>query len=308
MIAFHLSTILYTFLSHFILLSAAAVYEVIDWIPHDVTSFTQGFTLGPFSNKNNVVLYESTGLYGQSKVRSINVTTGEVIRSVSLESTFFGEGLVYNSVNDTLIQLTWKERTGFIYDPYTLKEIGRFSFETFQNQGWGITQNSLTKELIVSDGSSFLHFWDPLTLQELRRVQVKRLSTNVAVPSLNELEYVNGYIFANIWKSNEIIAIDPLSGLVQVTYDLSNLMSGNDYSAGVLNGISISDDKTDEIFITGKRWDKIFRIKLAESKPSLESSSDWSSSNQNDLFQLLTFDPMTRTILCITIVAILIMK
>mmetsp|Transcript_12729 Transcript_12729/g.19198 ORF Transcript_12729/g.19198 Transcript_12729/m.19198 type:complete len:460 (-) Transcript_12729:358-1737(-) len=232
------------------------VYEVLEVLPHDHTSFTQGLTY------YNGMLYESTGLWGQSKVRRLDPVTGNVLASVDVDSVYFGEGMTYNTVNNTLIQITWRQKTGFVYDPETLKVIKEFTYSTRKGEGWGITQDPNTKLLIVSDGSRFLHFWDPLTLEEKKRVEVKRKDGS-AVPKLNELEFVHGRVFANIWYADEIVSIDPETGIVEESYDFSELWPKSERNTGsdVFNGISVTDVEN-ELWVTGKKWANLYRIKI----------------------------------------------
>lgn len=231
-------------------------YEVIEVLHHDRASFTQGLTY------HDGKLYESTGLKGRSKLRRLNPTTGRVEVSYDLDGNLFGEGLTYNSVDDTLIQITWKAGKGFIYDSETFEVIKEFEFTTTRNEGWGITQDTSTSELIVSDGSSFLHFWNPESLQEIRKVEVKR-EDGTAVNNLNELEFISGRVFSNIWHKDEIIAIDPHTGLIRESYDFSELWPKSKRPRGtdVLNGISITDVQN-ELFITGKLWERLYRVRI----------------------------------------------
>lgn len=212
---------------------------------------------------SNGVLYESTGLYGQSKVRKLDYITGDVIASVDLESQYFGEGMTVTD-NNTLIQITWKEQQGFVYDATTLERIRGFTYSTTTNEGWGITYIPNVKQLVVSDGSNMLHFWDATinNFAELKRIPIRRKDGS-SVTSINELEYYHGYILANIWFSDTILKIHPETGLIEHEYDFSTLWPPEERvgNGDVLNGISISD-KEDELFVTGKLWPKIYRIRL----------------------------------------------
>jgi glutamine cyclotransferase len=212
---------------------------------------------------SNGILFESTGLYGQSKVRKLDYTTGEVIASVDLGRQYFGEGMTVTD-NNTLIQITWKEQQGFVYDATTLEQIGGFTYSTTSNEGWGITYIPHVKQLVVSDGSNMLHFWDATvnTFPELKRIPVQR-KDGTSVNSINELEYYHGYILANIWYSDTILKIHPETGLIEHEYDFSTLWPPEERvgNGDVLNGISISD-KDDELFVTGKLWPKIYRVRL----------------------------------------------
>ena len=173
--------------------------------------FSQGLSYG-----NDGKLYETTGLYGQSKVRRINPLTFEVELSVDINDKFFGEGSAYYldaDGNGRLIQITWQEQTGFIYDSETLQKVHEFNFTTTppSHEGWGITYDASKQEFIVSDGSTFLYFWDRDTLVEQRKVEVTRLDGSYQ-DRLNELEYMDGIVCCNIWYSDEIICVDPTTG------------------------------------------------------------------------------------------------
>jgi glutamine cyclotransferase len=173
---------------------------------------SQGLSYGPN------YIYETTGLYGSSKLRKIKPETFEVEQSVDIDRKYFGEGSTYytdSQGNGRIIEITWKEQTGFIYDADTLEVIKVFTYTTTApgNEGWGITFNPTTYEFVVSDGSSYLYFWDADTLQEKRKVEVTRmLGTNKPQRMLNELEYMDGLICCNIWHADEIICVNPEDG------------------------------------------------------------------------------------------------
>lgn len=217
-------------------------------------SYRQGLTF------SNGVLFESTGQYGHSKVRKLDSTTGDVLASVDLDGQYFGEGMALTDDN-TLVQITWKEQQGFVYNATTLERTGEFTYSTNTNEGWGITYIPQSKQLVVSDGSDMLHFWDN-NFQEIKRIPIRRKDGS-SVAFINELEYHHGWILANIWYSDIIIKIHPETGLVEHEYDFSTLWPQQERTGGedVLNGISISD-KDDELFVTGKLWPKIYRIRL----------------------------------------------
>eukprot|EP00551_Chaetoceros_affinis_P015394 CAMPEP_0203714506 /NCGR_PEP_ID=MMETSP0091-20130426/71120_1 /ASSEMBLY_ACC=CAM_ASM_001089 /TAXON_ID=426623 /ORGANISM="Chaetoceros affinis, Strain CCMP159" /LENGTH=335 /DNA_ID=CAMNT_0050592579 /DNA_START=25 /DNA_END=1029 /DNA_ORIENTATION=+ len=225
---------------------------------HDKTHFTQGLT---YSKKSDI-LFESNGLYSYSSLCRLNPDTGEALLCKSIESNLFAEGMqVYtNSTdndndNERLIQITWKARKGFIYDASTLERISEFTFSTTQNEGWGICYDEANNEFIVSDGSNVLHFWDGVTLEEKRRVEVYRHNGNKA-NSMNELEFVNGKVLANVWYHDVILVIDPVTGVCESEYDFSHLWpkaERRQFGADVLNGISISKDDG-ILYITGKKW------------------------------------------------------
>lgn len=223
-------------------------YRVVHVYPHDPRAFTQGLIyLGGH-------LYESTGLRGQSSLRMEDLDSGKILQYADMPAQYFGEGLT--NWGSTLIQLTWQSHTAFIYD--------RFSFRvqrTFQypGEGWGLTQDG--KDLILSDGTAALRFLDPATFREVRRITVK--SQGVPVTKLNELEYVHGEIYANIWYTDRIARISPQTGAVLGWIDLSGLLAPNERTdpGEVLNGIAY-DAQHDRLFVTGKLWPKVFEIRV----------------------------------------------
>ena len=187
-------------------------FTVIEQVKHDPSSFTQGISYG-----DDGIIYETTGLYHQSKVRRINPETFEVEKSVNLEGRFFGEGSTFfrdKDGNPRLIEITWREQTGYIWNADTLEKISEFKYTTTPsggNQGWGITYDTSKEEFIVSDGSVYLYFWDRDTLQEKRKVAVKRFNGKQQ-DELNELEFMDGLVCCNIWHDDTIICVDPVSG------------------------------------------------------------------------------------------------
>ena len=229
-------------------LETQMTYEVLNAFPHDPDSFTQGLIF------LDGVLYESSGLYGESSLRMVDLATGEVQRLASLPDEVFGEGLT--DWDDTLVQLTWREGTGFVYSRDDFTQLAQFSYET---EGWGLTQDG--EQLIMSDGSSTLFFLDPETHTVLSTVQVS--DEGAPVTMLNELEYIRGEIFANIWQTDTIVRIDPETGAVKGWIDLSGLLPEEErtYTTNVLNGIAY-DPETDRLFVTGKRWSKLYEIRL----------------------------------------------
>ncbi len=237
--------------------SASALYtiksvSVIRSYPHSKDAFTQGLV---FYNGN---LYEGTGLYGRSSLRKIDLRTGRVEKIHDLPRDLFGEGITV--LNDLIYQLTWKAMTGIIYDIEDFNIVGYFDYPF---EGWGITNDG--KSLIISNGTDRLFFYDPVSLEQTRVITVSY--NGRAVNLLNELEYINGKIYANIWKSNKIISVDPGTGKVINWYDLSNLhyMVKAGGKVGVLNGIAF-DKQKGRIFVTGKLWPKVFEIKLLDSR------------------------------------------
>ena len=193
-----------------ITLADGVQYEILEVMPHDRSSFTQGLTL----NTDNGMLYESVGLYGKSKVRMLDPKTGSVIKSVNMNSRYFAEGMTYIG-DDKLIQITWKARRGFVYNATTLATISSFSFTTTVNQGWGITFVPRDRMLIVSDGSDNLHFWDVdnLGVDKKPRVRVTRQNPNHSARNLNELEFYGGKIIANVWHQDILLVINPETGV-----------------------------------------------------------------------------------------------
>jgi glutamine cyclotransferase len=223
--------------------------QVVASYPHDPAAFTQGLVFA------GGLLYEGTGLYGESSLRRVRLADGEVLQQVDLESRFFGEGIAL--LRGRIFQLTWREGTGFIYDLESLEKIGEF---TYPGEGWGLTTDGTY--LIMSDGSSLLRFLDPETLEPVGTLQVR--SSRGEVTLLNELEYINGEIWANIWLSSVICRIDPQSGQVLGWIDLQQLSAaereGNP-GADVLNGIAW-DAEAERIFVTGKLWSRVYEIRL----------------------------------------------
>jgi glutaminyl-peptide cyclotransferase len=225
-------------------------YEVAHVYPHDPLAFTQGlFYLNGF-------LYESTGLEGQSSIRKVRPETGEVIQKHDVPEAYFGEGIV--NWNDSLLELTWTTQVGFVYDlaSFSLRREFRYPGE-----GWGLTQDG--KRIIMSDGSAQLRFWDPRTLLETGRITVT--SDGAPVDRLNELEWVRGEIYANVWQSDRIARIDPASGKVTGWIDCKGLLSAADRTGqeDVMNGIAY-DAKGGRLFVTGKKWPKLFEIRLVK--------------------------------------------
>jgi len=231
-------------------------FEVLETLPHDPTCFTQGLSY------NNGILYESTGLNGKSKVRRLDATTLDVIQSIDIPREYFGEGITYH--NGNLIQITWKKKTGFVYDANDLSLLLDFPFETERMEGWGITHDASNNRFIVSDGSQYLHFWDDQTLEEVgERVKVWRLDGRTA-RAMNELEFWRGKVLANVWYEDTILVINADTGVVESEYDFSSLWPKHERKkegADVLNGISISQDE-DVLFVTGKFWKYLFKVRL----------------------------------------------
>ncbi|HEU0097348.1 MAG TPA: glutaminyl-peptide cyclotransferase [Allosphingosinicella sp.] len=223
-------------------------YRVVREYPHDPAAFTQGLVY--LDGK----LYESTGLNRQSTVREVRLEDGQVLRSVSIAPQYFGEGLV--NWGSELLSLTWQDGIGFRWNRADLKPKGSFRYE---GEGWGLTQDG--KHIILSDGTDQLRFLDPATMREEKRVAVTYKGQ--PVERLNELEWVKGEIFANIWMGRRIARIDPKSGIVKGWIDLTQLAleNANGDPDAVLNGIAY-DSRGDRLFVTGKNWPKLFEIDI----------------------------------------------
>ena len=223
-------------------------YKIVKTYPHDTAAFTEGLVF------NNGVLYESTGTFksSPSSLRQVNLETGEVQQEILLSSQYFGEGLTV--VDDALIQLTWQSHIGFIYDKETFGLQGNFSYDT---EGWGLTYNG--SELIMSDGSSNLYLLNPTTFQKTGQVNVH--DGNTSITNINELEYVNGDVYANIWMQQKIAIINPQTGAVKGWIDLTGIYQSNNVDE-VLNGIAY-DSSTGRLFVTGKDWPNLYQITIA---------------------------------------------
>jgi len=226
-------------------------FRVVDSYPHDPTAFTQGLCFV------DGTLYESTGLLGQSSLRRVDLTTGAVQQERRLAADVFGEGVTGHG--DKIVQLTWQSHVGYVYDRQTLALLRQFSYET---EGWGITWDG--RRLIMSDGTATLYFLDPTTFEVTGSIQV-HTPDGQPVTGLNELEYVNGEVYANVWQTDRLVRIAPASGIVTGWIDLAGLLGPQfrTQPVDVLNGIAY-DAKNDRIFVTGKLWPLIFEIKLVQ--------------------------------------------
>jgi len=226
-------------------------YLVVNVYPHDHLAFTQGLA---FRDS----LYEGTGQNGASSIRRVKLETGDVLQIRYLSSLYFGEGITI--WEDKILQLTWRDNVGFIYDWVTFDSLGCFYYPT---EGWGLTHDGT--RLIMSDGTDRLRFWDPVTFLPVDSIQVYevRPDTTLPVTGLNELEYINGKIYANVYMTERIAVISPDSGKVEAFIDLQGLLSPEDLmqhpDAGVLNGIAY-DEVGGRLFVTGKYWPKLFEI------------------------------------------------
>ena len=225
-------------------------FEVVNSFPHDPQAFTQGLVF------HEGVLLESTGLEGRSTLRRVELQTGKVLQKVDVAPYFFAEGLTL--FGGRLYQLTWKGEKGFIYDPQTFQKTGEFKYE---GEGWGLTHDG--ESLILSDGTDRLRFLDPEGHQVRRDLSVT--DRGRPVEELNELEYVRGEIYANVWHQNRIARIDPRTGRVRGWIDLSGLLRPGEAASpeAVLNGIAY-DEGGDRLFVTGKLWPKLFEIRLKQ--------------------------------------------
>ena len=237
-------------------------YEILEEMQHDKKSFTQGLTY----NTDNGMLYESVGLYKKSKIRQLDPTTGEVLKSVDMDPKFFAEGMAYINGEDKLVQITWKAKTGFVYNATTLETISSYSFTTTVDEGWGITYDPRDRTLVVSDGSEYLHFWDPDNpgIDKKERVKVIRQNPKDDAKELNELEFVNGRIIANVWYKDILLVINPETGECEDEYEFKDLWPKSERKhdgADVLNGVSVSGEDG-VLYVTGKLWKKMFRLKL----------------------------------------------
>jgi glutamine cyclotransferase len=227
-------------------------FEVINTYPHDITSYTQGLEF------KDGILYESTGQYGESKLRKINFKTAEVIDQVELDDQYFGEGLTI--LNDRIYQLTWQKKVGFIYDVNSLEKLKTFNYST-SVEGWGICNDG--KSLYKSDGTEKIWMLDPETLTEESFIQA--YTNKGKVVGLNELEWVNGKIYANRYQKDGVAIINPTNGAVIGVIDFSSLKTKvkQHPKLDVLNGIAWNSE-TQTLFVTGKRWDTLFEVKLIE--------------------------------------------
>jgi glutamine cyclotransferase len=222
-------------------------YHVVRSYPHDPAAFTQGLIV------RDGFFYEGTGMNGQSGIRKVKIETGEVVQSKPLASTYFGEGIT--DWKDSLIEITWQSEVGFVYDLATFEQKKTFSYV---GEGWGLTHDDT--RIIMSDGSAELRFLDPATLKETGRITVR--DANGPVKNLNELEYVKGEIFANVWQTDRVVRISPKDGHVTGWIDLKGLLTPAQRArTDVLNGIAY-DASGDRLFVTGKWWPKVFEITL----------------------------------------------
>jgi glutamine cyclotransferase len=222
-------------------------YEIVHTYRHDPLAYTQGLVY------MDGVLYEGTGLEEESTIRKVKLETGEVLQKRDVPGVF-GEGIIL--WKDRLYELTWRHQIGFIYDAKTFEPRGRFEYP---GEGWGLTLDG--KRIIMSDGTAQLRFWDPETLKETGRITVT--DDGRPVDQLNELEFIKGEVWANVYQTNRIARIDPATGKITGWVDLSGLLKPEDRNdlTDVLNGIAY-DASGDRVFVTGKRWPKLFEIRV----------------------------------------------
>lgn len=227
-------------------------YEVVKVWPHDVKAFTQGLLF----YKGSVL--ESTGQYGESSLREVELETGKVSKRIAVPAMYFAEGLAV--MGDRAYQLTWQHRKGFVYDADTFQLQKEFSYE---GEGWGLTTDGAS--LILSDGTARLRFLDPKTFLVTRTIEVTR--DGQPVVHLNELEYIHGEIFANVWQTDLVVRIDPATGAVRGVVDFSGLLPAAQRgpSTDVFNGIAY-DSANDRLIVTGKNWPHLYEVRLKAKK------------------------------------------
>lgn len=225
-------------------------YSIVAVFPHDAEAFTQGLVY------ENGVFFEGTGLYGKSSLRRVIPETGVVAQQTDLAKEYFGEGIAV--VGNRIIQLTWREHVAFVYDKDSFERIGQFNYSS---EGWGLAYDGA--RLILSDGTQKLHFLDPDTYQETGVIQVRDGSQYIT--RLNELEFIDGELYANVWQTDLIARIDPATGTVTGWINLAGLLesAGQSRAPDVLNGIAY-DAAADRLFVTGKKWPYLFEIDLVE--------------------------------------------
>jgi glutamine cyclotransferase len=225
-------------------------YKVVNSYPHDKRAFTQGLFYDSGS------LFESTGQETESSLREVELSTGRVIRQLNIDPSLFGEGITL--CKGRIFQVTWTNKVGFVYEKETFKQVNKIYYPT---QGWGLT--TIGDRIVMSDGTNTLYFYEPEMFTSVSRIEV--FDNEKKIDSLNELEYINGEIWANIWMEDRIARIDPVSGKVKAYVDLSGLFPQNERNpeADVLNGIAY-DPASKRIFVTGKRWSKLYEIRVIE--------------------------------------------
>jgi glutamine cyclotransferase len=225
-------------------------YEIVNTYDHDITSYTQGLEF------YNGELYESTGQYGESKLRKLDYKNGTVLKNINLSTAYFGEGL--SVLNDKIYQLTWKEGRGLVYDVNSLEQVETFNYGQ-SKEGWGLCNDG--QKFYKSDGSEYLWFLNPTTLAEEGSLQA--YTNKGKLTNLNELEWVDGKIYANRYQKNGVAIINPENGAIEAVIDFKALKAKVTKHQGldVLNGMAYNQ-KTKTLFVTGKRWDKLFEVKI----------------------------------------------
>lgn len=234
-------------------------YKIVHVFPHDKTSFTEGLEY------HDGVLYETTGLEGKSVLRKVRLETGQQLQEIHLPPNIFGEG--FTVVGGKLFQLTYKTEIGYVYDFASFKQLSTFAYK---GEGWSLTNDG--SQIYMDDGSAQIRVWDPATLKEKKRITVHDGAR--PVPEINELEWVRGEIYANVWKTDRIARISPADGRVVGWIDLKGILQSSDREGvDVLNGIAY-DPAGDRLFVTGKLWPKLFEIKVVpKTSPSASSKS-----------------------------------
>ena len=225
-------------------------YEIVNTYPHDITSYTQGLEF--YKGE----LYESTGQYGESKLRKLDYKNGTVLKNVDLSASYFGEGL--SVLNDKIYQLTWKEGRGLVYDVNSFEQIETFNYGQ-SKEGWGLCNDG--QKFYKSDGTEYLWFLNPNTLAEEGSIQA--YTNRGKLTNLNELEWVDGKIYANRYQKNGVAIINPKNGAIEAVIDFKALKKKVSKHQGldVLNGMAYNPE-TETLFVTGKRWDKLFEVKI----------------------------------------------
>lgn len=223
-------------------------YEIVNIWPHDPSAFTQGLVF--LDGK----MIESTGQVGRSSLRNVEIQTGRILKKLDVPPPYFAEGIAL--LNNKIYQLTWEQNLGFIYDAQGFEKLGEFKYD---GEGWGLTTDG--RSLILSDGSNRIRFIDPDSFQVTKTIAV--MDAKVPVRELNELEFVNGEIYANIWHDDRVAVINPQTGRVTAWIDLAGLLQPGDVQdpEAVLNGIAY-DQSTERLFVTGKLWPKLFELKI----------------------------------------------
>jgi glutaminyl-peptide cyclotransferase len=228
-------------------------YQVVNAWPHDAQAFTEGLVF------HDGVLFESTGLYGESSLRKVELETGNVLRQVALPNVYFAEGLAL--WNSSLVQLTWQNNLGFVYDLETFEKQREW---TYGGEGWGLTSDG--QSLLMSDGTNKIHLLDPTTFAIKRTLRVS--DRGIPLAGLNELEYVRGEIYANVYGANYVLRIDPANGRLLGLIDFSGLLQQPVTDPlDILNGIAY-DPVGDRLFVTGKRWPTLFEVRIMPYSPT----------------------------------------